>query len=814
MPNRHSTRFLLFLFLMIASLVLVGCSDDDEDIVAVDDPGASGGDGDIFIETDPAIVQVPWTLTRPGGETSAGVNDQRFRQQDHGVYSISWPELPGWNEPRPRTVEQTLNSGSNLLFSAIYLPLPGTAVVQVIPEGMDASWRLSKMTESYNPVPIEYLSYAGDTTLVNLVPGDYEMIWFDMDGFEFPDTMYVTVNPAGPLHLLGEYSYPDSTLLINPTPLDIDAPWTLDGVDGFSDSGNGQTKVDIEFSGEYTVTWLEVAGRITPEAETLFIQLEEGRIFYLSGDYMATGGTVNVTGTIGGTSMPWDLTNPNGGIQHGEGDAQLTSMQPGQYSIEWLALDGWVPAATVELELPGSGDISFTAAPEAAITVIPLPAELYATWTLSGPGGYSLDGQGEQLVDGLTAGSYTITWNGLDGWGGPAASSQTLAADNGLVFQGEYAQVAQTIHVNPLPVSLDISWAITGPGGFSEQGTGKASIPVVDNGQYTIAWAEIDGYMQPGPQMLEYSGDGNLNFRADYLETLDLVNISSGSFTYGSSFFEPCRSGFEQQNEIDLTFDFIMKATEVTNAQYIALAQWACDRGYATANMYGVNDNLDGSTVELLDLDDGDQEIFFEDGVFRCIRPNQPVKEVSWYGAASYCDWLSMYRGLERSYSHVTWKCGTTHPSQAFGFRLPTEAEWEYACRAGSTSAYANGSINRVGELPCYANDLDEIAWYDDCAESWSHDVGLKLDNDWGLYDMHGNVMEWCNDWYEETYMYYIEAFGPLTNPPGPLTGTQRVARGGYFYSPVEDCRSASRFAFDPSNASYDTGFRFVLTGE
>jgi len=233
MPNRHSTRFLLFLFLMIASLVLVGCSDDDEDSVAVDDPGASGGDGDIFIETDPAMVRVPWTLSHPGGETTTGVNDYRFRQQNQGVYSISWPELPGWNEPRPSTVEQTLGSGSNLLFSAIYLPQPGTAVVQVMPDGLDAGWRLSKMTETFNPQPIEILTSAGDTTLVNLVPGDYEMIWFGVDGFEFPDTSYVTVNPAGPLHLLGEYSYPDSTLLINPTPLEIDAPWTVAGVDGF-----------------------------------------------------------------------------------------------------------------------------------------------------------------------------------------------------------------------------------------------------------------------------------------------------------------------------------------------------------------------------------------------------------------------------------------------------------------------------------------------------------------------------------------------------------------------------------------------------
>ena len=802
MPNRHSARFLLFLFLLIPALVLVGCSDDEEETIVITDPGAVGGQGDIFVNTSPSNLDVPWTLTLPSGATIAGTNDFQLENPDHGDYSLSWPDIEGWNEPRPNISNQTLGSGSNLVFSAIYLPQPGTALVRTIPEDLGVTWKLEL------PSGQEILS-ADDTTLINLVPGNYIMTWFDLEGFDGPGVVGVSLNALSPLYLTGEYSYPDSTIVVNPIPLDLRAPWVLTSLDGFSVEGVGQKKVDLTFGGDYTITWLEVEDHITPEPEEMFITLEEDKVFYTSAEYLTYTGTVNISGIFGGVEMPWSLVNATGGTLVGQGDAEFTGMRPGQCTIEWLPLDGWAPSEMEELELTLGGEITFTATPEAAITVRPLPADLYASWQLSGPDGFLLDGSGEMLVDGLSAGSYTIAWTATDGWGGPDSSSQSLTAESGLVFEGQYAQITQTLHVNPLPVSLDASWAISGPNDFSESGTGMASFPVSESGQYTVVWGEVAGYMQPTAQVVEYSGEGNLNFKENYQETLDLVAIDGGDFIMGSSGGEGCRSGFEAQHDVTVNLDFVMKATEVTNAEFIAMAQWAYDRGYVTANVYGVNDNLDGSTVELLDLDDGDQEIFFENGVFRCIRPNHPVKEVSWYGAVSYCDWLSLYRGLERSYDHTTWKCGTNHPSQAYGFRLPTEAEWEFACRAGSSTAFANGGI--FGN--CHSNFLPDIGWYDENSDGWSNEVGLKIPNDWGLYDMHGNVQEWCNDWLEDTYYFYLLEFGTPDDPPGPLYGELRIARGGYFFSPTENCRSAARGAFDPSNASHDTGFRVVLKG-
>jgi len=798
MPNRHSVRFLLFFILVVSALVLVGCSDDEEETGGVTDTGSVGGDGDIFVETSPSELDVPWTMTVPSGGTITGVNNAHLEDRDQGIYSLAWPELRGWNEPRPRTVQQTLGSGSNLMFGATYLPRPGTAMVTVVPKGLDAHWLLESSEGMYE-------ESSGDSTFIDLLPAYYRIIWSDVEGFVTPDTMITQLVPSSPMYLIGEYGVEDNVLLINPIPLALDASWTLTGPEEFSLSGTGQTKVDVLANGSYTITWSDVDDHITPAPETMTIIRAVDKSFNFTAEYMPQTGAIILDATIGGTSMPWSLTNATGGVQSGVGNANISGMRPGQCSVQWLALDGWAPGSVEEKELPVGGEITFAAAFEAAVTVRPLPADLYASWQLSGPAGYTLDGDGEMLVSGLAAGSYTITWNAADGWTAPASSSQTLAADHGLVFEENYSQITETLHVNPLPASLDISWEVTGPLGFSESGAGMASFPLTEAGQYTVVWGEEAGYMRPGPQTLEYAGAGNLNFQADYQETLDLVDITVGSFDMGSPVTEPCRSPLEVQHSVTLTRNFIMKSTEVTNAEFIAMAQWAYDRGYATATAYGINDNLDVSTVELLDLDDGDQEIFFEDGVFRCVRPNHPVKEISWYGAVSYCDWLSLYRGIDRAYDHNTWLCGHPDPSSTYGFRLPTESEWEFACRGENTGAYSNG-------VHCFSGSVASIAWYSENGNSWSNEVGQLEANDYGLYDMHGNVAEWCNDWYEENYYAYIINHGPEEDPAGPDFGDEKVVRGGYFYSYAGQCRSASRESRGPSNASYNTGFRVVLT--
>lgn len=155
---------------------------------------------------------------------------------------------------------------------------------------------------------------------------------------------------------------------------------------------------------------------------------------------------------------------------------------------------------------------------------------------------------------------------------------------------------------------------------------------------------------------------------------------------------------------------------------------------------------------------------------------NCPVEQVSWDDAQQFLAKLN-----ERN--------------DGFHYRLLSEAEWEYACRAGTTGEYAGG--------------LDSMAWYRSNSDNKKHPVGTKQPNAWGLYDMHGNVWEWCQDWYDPNY--YRNS--PSSDPKGPSSGQYRVVRGGSWGSNASGPRSAFRFYNTPDHRFVIIGFRVVAVG-
>jgi formylglycine-generating enzyme required for sulfatase activity len=157
---------------------------------------------------------------------------------------------------------------------------------------------------------------------------------------------------------------------------------------------------------------------------------------------------------------------------------------------------------------------------------------------------------------------------------------------------------------------------------------------------------------------------------------------------------------------------------------------------------------------------------------------NLPVENVTWKDAADFCARLT-------TLEHVTKRL-----PPSIEYRLPTEAQWEYGCRAWTTGDYA-------GALPL-------MAWYDKDSDGQPHEVGKKQPNTWGLYDMHGNISQWCADWYASYRP------GSDVDPTGPWEGKQRVARGGSWDLPGKSCRSASRFAVSPDFGSSRVGFRLA----
>jgi formylglycine-generating enzyme required for sulfatase activity len=160
-----------------------------------------------------------------------------------------------------------------------------------------------------------------------------------------------------------------------------------------------------------------------------------------------------------------------------------------------------------------------------------------------------------------------------------------------------------------------------------------------------------------------------------------------------------------------------------------------------------------------------------------------PVEQVTWPQAANYCNARSKDEGLTPCYEEVDGNVVCNF--KANGYRLPTEAEWEYACRAGTNGDYSFGGDERK---------LGDYAWFADNADKKTHSVGKKKPNTWGLYDMHGNVAEWCNDAYAKDYY----GSSPASNPHGPADGKQYVLRGGAWKSGAEPLRSSYRLAEDP----------------
>ena len=231
---------------------------------------------------------------------------------------------------------------------------------------------------------------------------------------------------------------------------------------------------------------------------------------------------------------------------------------------------------------------------------------------------------------------------------------------------------------------------------------------------------------------------------------MELIEIPAGKFTMGSPAGEKGRQPSEEQFAVTLTKPFALGKTEVTQGQWkqvMGTEPWE-GQDYVQAHK------------------------------------DCPATFVSFFDAVEFCETLTV---LER-------KAGRLKDAEEY--RLPTEAEWEYACRAGTTTAFSFGAD---------AKQLGDYAWFKgnalDAGEQYAHKVGLKKPNPWGLYDMHGNVWEWCSDWYGDKLPGGADPFCPEG-------GSLRVDRGGGWMGIPVLCRSAFRFSDDPLYRSGDLGFR------
>ncbi len=466
------------------------------------------------------------------------------------------------------------------------------------------------------------------------------------------------------------------------------------------------------------------------------------------------------------------------------------------------------------------GGGSSTAPPTSGTVVVtPSPTTLTIAWTLRGPGGFNESGSGARTFASQSLGSYTLTWGAVEGWVRPTPVTSTLKLEAGgsVEFAGLYREnLPSTIVIDATPDDPGTTWVLTGPDGYRLDGAGDLTLDALDSGVYTLTWETRSGWWLPivNPQTLEVFG-GTTAFIGIYRQDLPAPTgyrfVPEGSFTMGSPEDEWGRSSEEIQRQVTLTRSLFAARSEVTREAFRTQLNWAYRQGHCSFDSlvvdnvvsYHVRDNLDGSDIELLNFAATTLRFIATADSFRIPNPDQttyPVGGLNWYGAIAYCDWRSLRQGLPRAYDHATWTLVAGSPTATPGYRLPTEAEWEYLCRAGSTTPFTNGPLLNPG---CVDPNLDQVGW--SCMPVVMR-VEQKLPNAWGFYDMHGNVAEWCHD------LFAPYAPGDATDPLHEVAGSLRVTRGGNYANPAHACRSARRGFMYPVAGVANVGLRPVRT--
>jgi hypothetical protein len=393
------------------------------------DPAITPVDGVVVVDPNPDDISASWVLTGPGDFRVDGQGDQSIDNLLPGDYSLTWGDVQGYGTPDART--GTLSDSAVLTFRDTYVAreVPrGTVTIDLEPEDMGGYWVLI-----YYEDTTHYVGYS-DSTLTDLPVGEYTLGWGAVPAWSSP-----TPNPAvqtleqdATIHFAGTYeemtSQPLGTVVINPDPNQLDAPWTLRGPGGFFATGFGDDELEGRAIGEYTLTWGNVPGYRTPAPSTLSLAADQTIEF--AATYEVGTGTIRIDPNPDSIDAPWTLVETGGVTRNGNGDTVLSDITSGQYTLTWGSVSGWITPeprsqtlflsvddsrvlmGTYELPPPATGTLMINVTPEEA------------SWTCTGPG-FNTSGAGDRTFRDIPTGQYTVVWNDVNGWTLPAPGQTT-----------------------------------------------------------------------------------------------------------------------------------------------------------------------------------------------------------------------------------------------------------------------------------------------------------------------------------------------------------------------------------------------------
>jgi len=394
------------------------------------------------------------------------------------------------------------------------------------------------------------------------------------------------------------------------------------------------------------------------------------------------------------------------------------------------------------------------------------------------------------------------------------AGSAVISAEKAADTQYAHAQTTYTLTVNRKPVTItglsaaDKYWdttaaaTVTGTAVISGKvgsdtvtavaGTASFANRIVGTGK-TVSFS---GWSLGGTDAANYTlsaQPASVTAAINHIP-VEMVQIPAGTFTMGSPNTETGSNNSERPQHSVTMSGFSMSIYEVTQEQYTAIMD--------------INSNVPITTTN--------PSFWKTNAAAGEIQWKRPVEYLSWYTALVFCNRLSMTEGLSPAYSingstnpvvwgnvpsfspNTTWDA-VTIVAGSNGYRLPTESQWEYACRAGTTTTYHTGDTIS-----------DNTGWYTSNSGNKSHQVGLKPANAWGLYDMHGNVQEWCWDWISDDYSDRENETDPTGLETAIPDKESRVFRGGHYNAPDSEMRSAYRTGTFPEVGSLLVGLRLV----